>query len=862
MSGLEAIAKLKSGPLFGDLVARVDRVVSALNRSHVPASITSKPEQRVKAIKCSLWGMIEATRQELALIDSPFFQRLRRIRQLGLTFLTYPTAGYSRFEHSLGAMHQAERMLRSVWSREGDAVDSGVLKRVRLAALFHDIGHLPLSHVSERYYDIAECRDQQLAGALKRTRMEVAKALSISEPKLAECLSVAVAVSPVMERFLTEQCRYDREDVAAATLAILGRPVRADEAYLAQMTSNVIDADKLDYMFRDASATGIPLAVDLERLLFKIRGVSAPAAQLPDGLKRITGHSDIGRVLGTDLAGAKALHELAVSRDMLYERVYLHHKTRAAERVALSLLGELALHPTDLLQHDDNIFFVEQLHADPRRERTVLALRNRDLPRRAFAISHSFLAWKAGPKDGRISEVDNNSWLTLNRVFEYANKRVDLEVEIQAEASQIAALLRLAAPDRVFLDTPPGSPKLDDTEFLLALPDGDIRPASEIPWFPSKAAARTGTPAGTFYVYATGTTDQIATVFVATETVLHRSFNLWFGVPALEHAKQNRTAIDDLKRRLEQASHKHFNGMRRLRAASKIARMETCAERIRTQAARFQEFSIGTEHRVTAESMTAFLDQFPEDLVEPMLRILEKVRYFGRRELGRNFRDTLGAGSLVPLLSQPVKSATHMVYFLKDASLELSISSLEEGLRSNDATLTFFDDCCVTGKQARTVVQIWFGLPPDLPNESEIAKRLSDEEQQLLRAKRLRFRFVYATHEAMESLGALLAALGLDADVAAMDGDERLAERILDGSDELRDFLNGVGDEVLATTKGRDKPTEWTAERCRDCALGYSGAQRLVVFSYNTPTGTLTPLWKTGSYRDAPWMPLFPRRGN
>lgn len=75
MSGLDVVQRLKNGEFFRDLIARTDRVVTSLLASR-GVNVCPKPEQRSKAIKCSLWGMISVTQQELAIIDSPVFQRL------------------------------------------------------------------------------------------------------------------------------------------------------------------------------------------------------------------------------------------------------------------------------------------------------------------------------------------------------------------------------------------------------------------------------------------------------------------------------------------------------------------------------------------------------------------------------------------------------------------------------------------------------------------------------------------------------------------------------------------------------------------------------------------------------------------
>src|SRR4051794_28261509 len=82
-----------------------------------------------------------------ALVDTPEFQRLRRIRQLGLAYFAYQAAEHSRFAHSLGAFHLAARMVAKL--RLNYKIPGEVQTAVRVAALLHDIGHGPFSHVIE-----------------------------------------------------------------------------------------------------------------------------------------------------------------------------------------------------------------------------------------------------------------------------------------------------------------------------------------------------------------------------------------------------------------------------------------------------------------------------------------------------------------------------------------------------------------------------------------------------------------------------------------------------------------------------------------------------------------------------------------
>ena len=87
----------------------------------------------------------------VALIDTPEFQRLRRIRQLGLAYFAYQSAEHSRFAHSLGAFHLAQRLIAKL--RLSHDIPEHAQTAVRVAALLHDVGHGPFSHVIESVLD-------------------------------------------------------------------------------------------------------------------------------------------------------------------------------------------------------------------------------------------------------------------------------------------------------------------------------------------------------------------------------------------------------------------------------------------------------------------------------------------------------------------------------------------------------------------------------------------------------------------------------------------------------------------------------------------------------------------------------------
>src|SRR5947199_2645229 len=100
-----------------------------------------------KKIYDNVHGYIDITEEERLLIDSPIFQRLRRISHLGLADFVYPGATQSRFSHSIGSLHVMTKIALSLV--EDDIINYEDLSELRLAALLHDVGHYPFSHVLE-----------------------------------------------------------------------------------------------------------------------------------------------------------------------------------------------------------------------------------------------------------------------------------------------------------------------------------------------------------------------------------------------------------------------------------------------------------------------------------------------------------------------------------------------------------------------------------------------------------------------------------------------------------------------------------------------------------------------------------------
>ncbi len=176
-----------------------------------------------KSVQDSIHGVIKLEDWMIAIIDTPQFQRLRRVKQLGFANLVYPGANHTRFEHSLGVMHIVKLLGQRV------DIDDSVLA----AALLHDIGHAPFSHSSERLLEKhAGFRHEKISLVIRNELKDVLGDLGFS--------------------------------VSEIEAIVTGRK--------SSIVSGEIDADRMDYLVRDSHYTGVAYGVfDISRLVDKIR---------------------------------------------------------------------------------------------------------------------------------------------------------------------------------------------------------------------------------------------------------------------------------------------------------------------------------------------------------------------------------------------------------------------------------------------------------------------------------------------------------------------------------------------------------------------------------------------------------------
>jgi uncharacterized protein len=248
------------------------------------------------------------------LIDTPEIQRLRRIRQLGVTSVAFPGAEHSRFAHAVGSAFVMKLLLARLRAIQSDLpfwqqVTSDRARDALAAALLHDVGHGPLSHLFE----------DAIPGVPEHEEWTVRVILDPST-KVHEVLA---ALDPGMPERVAELVR--------------GRyPI----AYLAKAVSGTFDVDRCDYLLRDAHATGVRYGqYDLEWLLRSLR-FAPPGAS--EGAR--AGAAERAPSLAIDGAkGLPAIEAFILARLFMFQQVYLHKATRAAEWMIRAILARAAL---------------------------------------------------------------------------------------------------------------------------------------------------------------------------------------------------------------------------------------------------------------------------------------------------------------------------------------------------------------------------------------------------------------------------------------------------------------------------------------------------------------------------------------
>ena len=313
-----------------------------------------------------VWNNIRVDELTLELVDTEVFQRLRYVRQLGWTYLVYPGATHSRFEHALGTHHLSRRTLALLCEAEdATSISEDEQAIVRSAALLHDVGHYPFSHALEEI------------GALHHE--DVARPL-ITHGAIASLLSSGLG-----------------DDAPARVFDLISGQ---SKSALQGLISGSLDLDKIEYLKRDAFMCGVPYGeIDVDRLTNSLVLVDDPA----------TGRSAIG----VQEKALSALESLLFAKYQMYRNVYWHHAVRSATAMYKRLVEDaiqagivdgrsLAAYTDEGLMHRLENAWPTQL---------LVALKERKLYKRAAEwpaaeLDDDAIEWIASDRK-RVTETEN-----------------------------------------------------------------------------------------------------------------------------------------------------------------------------------------------------------------------------------------------------------------------------------------------------------------------------------------------------------------------------------------------------------------------------------------------------------------------
>ncbi|MBI4399628.1 HD domain-containing protein, partial [Candidatus Micrarchaeota archaeon] len=305
----------------------------------------------MRIIKDPLYGSIKVSECELKVIDTPDFQRLRRIKQLAMAFLVYPGANHTRFEHSLGTMFLTQKICENL-DFTGDTTEL-----LRITALLHDIGHGPFSHESDEilkeYFNLSH-EDVGLS-RIKNSQL----------------------------KDLVGEAGYTLNDI---------KKIFFGKGYGEIITSEV-GSDRMDYLVRDSHNTGVAYGIiDTDRIINTVQW---------DGGKLVV-----------DESGLEAAESLLIARFLMFSTVYLHHTVRIAsgmlKKSIYSALKEKVINPKDFLHLDDNLLLT--LLQNARNNNLVKMLEKRQLYKRVYEIS-----WQSLSEKGRAIFTDPKKRLVAEK---------------------------------------------------------------------------------------------------------------------------------------------------------------------------------------------------------------------------------------------------------------------------------------------------------------------------------------------------------------------------------------------------------------------------------------------------------------
>ena len=291
-------------------------------------------DQKAKRINCVLHDTMRFSARAMAIIDTPHFQRLRDLRQLGLTSFIFPTANHTRFDHSLGVCYLAEQWARRLQHQscpDSYRINEQDIECVALAGLCHDLGHGPFSHVFDHEFlsrlNITDFVHEEMSCSILHSIVEgMDESLQLPDEQV-ETICDMIKID-----FDARKKMEERGDERRFLFDIVSNKV------------NSVDVDKFDYLARDSRFTNVPISFRHDRVF------------------------NYSRVVANEICYKRSeypmIHKLFVSREDMHRAVYTHPKAKSIEFLVCDALvaadpllrfSERIRNVDDFLTMDDTI---------------------------------------------------------------------------------------------------------------------------------------------------------------------------------------------------------------------------------------------------------------------------------------------------------------------------------------------------------------------------------------------------------------------------------------------------------------------------------------------------------------------------
>ncbi len=865
----------------------------------------------------SVWGTIEINEGEIFILDSPIMQRLRNIKQLGLADVLYSSATHTRFSHTLGVLQTADTMsfqLTKELEKKGVCIKKEVRQVIRLAAIFHDCGHMFCSHASEMYFQ--KNRESNLYDKIDVIRDLFYENLKI-KPSFSELISILILNSTSVRKLLEiikdglenfEFVKYNQDELVEKIICIiLGFPYSESYIPYAKVISGQIDSDKLDYLKRDSHSTGVPVAVDMSRVFQKLRVVSNQKSY------DMVAHHDPDDTMIYKMAIAPAaintVDQLVISRFMMFENIYYHQKTLTAEEMLRYALLDLDKSTkgffTDLskiLMLNDSMVICENFDFIFNNIGSGVEIVDRDRYQNACNILSSL--YKRAIFKRCVAFTDRNLTKAIYKEKEFYSRVIgkkvskDKEEFINAvimEVNQIKEILRDSRfycndkTDILLICTPDISAASMNSNIAIddkMNKDRDMEFEADS-WLQSRASRK---PQNFLVSYP----EDRYIVYIATEVVLFRMYGLLINDMVI-YGQEDEEHINEIKKYLDKK--KYFKEYYILAPESSIdshwGEIKGLVEKWKT----YESFDLetGTGVRLDETYLKTHLKQYMsfkdeagdfDVFLNGYIRMLGDVQIISKSQitdaLRKNFarlikeegcnKSDLEVCNIGNLQDGSALITYHMNIVnnvmgsnWKAKSLERILADSGQGQR-----IVFLEDAFCSGKQILSVFETYMGIPVEERQTQEVhVEELCEELREKLKQCKLFFSFLYYEKENEEFFYARLKEIGLKnvKIVAQQAFPEGYFKRYSDETDDgemavVKKYLECAGAKLIgykAVDENGNRKEKWTDDRIASSLLGYNDAQQLIAFSWNTPTYTITSLWMRINTDDFRWIPLFPR---